>query len=136
LDEVHKYPAWSVEIKNQYDRYSDLQIIFTGSSIIDSSKQEADLSRRALIYELPGLSFREYLELSHKIKFPVFSLEQIVSNVNIRNFFRLILNQWPGLMTTLKKVTIRFFVTIKSTVSIFLALKFEFRFIKKIFRCK
>lgn len=87
LDEVHKYPTWSVEIKNLYDRYSDLQIIFTGSSIIDISKQEADLSRRALVYELPGLSYREYLELKHKVKLPVLSLEQIVSDVNIRKFF-------------------------------------------------
>jgi predicted AAA+ superfamily ATPase len=87
LDEVHKYPDWSVEIKNLYDRYSDLQIIFTGSSIIDISKQEADLSRRALIYELPGLSYREYLELNHKVKLPVLSLEQIISEANIRELF-------------------------------------------------
>lgn len=87
LDEVHKYPDWSVEIKNLYDRYSDLQIIFTGSSIIDISKQEADLSRRALIYELPGLSYREYLELNHKVKLPVLSLEQIMSEANIRELF-------------------------------------------------
>jgi len=49
LDEVHKYPDWAREIKNLYDRYHDLQIIFTGSSILDISKQEADLSRRAII---------------------------------------------------------------------------------------
>ena len=58
LDEVHKYPNWAQEIKNLYDRYSDLKIIFTGSSIIDITKSEGDLRRRAVIYELKGLSFR------------------------------------------------------------------------------
>lgn len=59
LDEVHKYKNWSLEIKNVYDFFPNLKIIFTGSSIIDISKQEGDLSRRALMYELPGLSYRE-----------------------------------------------------------------------------
>jgi len=58
LDEVHKYPTWSREIKNLHDRYDDLQIVFTGSSIIDIAKQEGDLSRRALLYELKGMSYR------------------------------------------------------------------------------
>jgi len=62
LDEVHKYENWAREIKNLYDRYKDLKIIFTGSSIIDISKQEGDLSRRAMLYELHGLSYREYLK--------------------------------------------------------------------------
>jgi len=61
LDEVHKYAGWAREVKNLYDRYSDLQIIFTGSSIIDIAKEEGDLSRRAVLYELHGLSYREYL---------------------------------------------------------------------------
>ena len=64
LDEVHKYKNWSQEIKNCYDFYPDLKIIFTGSSIIDITKQEGDLSRRALLYELVGLSFREYLKMN------------------------------------------------------------------------
>lgn len=63
LDEVHKYKNWSAEIKNCYDFYPNLKIIFTGSSIIDIAKQQGDLSRRALLYDLPGLSFREYLAL-------------------------------------------------------------------------
>lgn len=87
LDEVHKYPGWSTEIKNLYDRYPDLQIVFTGSSIIDISKQEADLSRRAVIYELPGLSYREYLELKHKMILPRLSLEQILNSPDIRSVF-------------------------------------------------
>ncbi|MBX9733260.1 MAG: AAA family ATPase [Chitinophagaceae bacterium] len=61
LDEVHKYKNWALEIKNCHDFYPNLQIIFTGSSIIDISKQQGDLSRRSIMYDLPGLSFREYL---------------------------------------------------------------------------
>lgn len=78
LDEVHKYPNWAHEIKNLYDRYSDLKIIFTGSSIIDITKSEGDLSRRAVIYELKGLSFREYLELKEDIKMKPLSLNEIL----------------------------------------------------------
>lgn len=82
LDEVHKYKNWSVEVKNIYDLYKDLKIIFTGSSIIDISKQEGDLSRRALIYELPGLSYREFLSLKHGIHLPVVALEAILENAS------------------------------------------------------
>ena len=78
LDEVHKYPTWSKEIKNLYDRYPDLQLIFTGSSIVDISKEEGDLSRRAVMHELHGLSYREYLKLHHQLDLPEISLEQIL----------------------------------------------------------
>lgn len=80
LDEVHKYPSWSKEIKNIYDFYPDLKVVFTGSSIIDISKQQADLSRRALIYELPGLSFREYLSIRNTITLPPVKLEEMLQN--------------------------------------------------------
>lgn len=80
LDEVHKYKNWSTEIKNIYDIYADLKIIFTGSSIINISKLQADLSRRAIIYELPGLSFREFLLLKYKIQIPIFPFENILQN--------------------------------------------------------
>lgn len=80
LDEVHKYKNWSTEIKNIYDIYVDIKIIFTGSSIINISKQQADLSRRAIIYELPGLSFREFLSLKYKIQIPIFPFENILNN--------------------------------------------------------
>ena len=79
LDEVHKYPNWSKEIKNLYDRYSDLKIIFTGSSIVDITKNEGDLSRRSIMYELKGLSFREYLSLVENLHFNSLSLEEILS---------------------------------------------------------
>lgn len=88
LDEVHKYPQWAREIKVLYDRYNDLKIVFTGSSIIDISRQEGDLSRRALMYELFGLSYREYLLMNEISDIPVLTLEQITQNKNdIRNLF-------------------------------------------------
>lgn len=68
IDEVHKYPNWSIEIKNIYDGYPDLKIVFTSSSILDIYKGEADLSRRLITYDLPGLSFREYLEMKKYIQ--------------------------------------------------------------------
>jgi predicted AAA+ superfamily ATPase len=61
LDEVHKYPAWAIEIKNIYDSYPEMHIVFTGSSMLEIYSASIDLSRRAIVYELKGLSFREYL---------------------------------------------------------------------------
>ena len=82
LDEVHKYKNWATEIKNIYDIYSGLKIVFTGSSIIDISRQEGDLSRRAVIYELPGLSYREFLSLKYNIELPVFSFNEILNDAS------------------------------------------------------
>ncbi|MCO5248257.1 MAG: AAA family ATPase [Chitinophagales bacterium] len=64
IDEVHKYPNWSREIKNIYDGFPDMKIVFTSSSILDIYKGEADLSRRLISYDMQGLSYREYLEMS------------------------------------------------------------------------
>lgn len=80
LDEVHRYPNWSQEIKNIYDDHSDLRVIFTGSSMIHINQSKADLSRRAMIYELRGLSFREYLNLSAKRNYPVIKLDELLKN--------------------------------------------------------
>lgn len=80
LDEVHRYPTWSIEIKNLYDIYDDLKIVFSGSSALQLQKAEGDLSRRAAIYNLHELSFREYLELIGKGKFAKFSLKDILDN--------------------------------------------------------
>jgi predicted AAA+ superfamily ATPase len=80
LDEVHKYPGWSREIKNLYDMHRDLKIVFTGSSMLEIHKGDADLSRRAVVYELLGLSFREYLELEHGIVLSSFTLSDILKN--------------------------------------------------------
>jgi predicted AAA+ superfamily ATPase len=61
IDEVHKYPRWSRELKNIYDGIPEMQVIFSASSALDIYRGEADLSRRVITYTLPGLSFREYL---------------------------------------------------------------------------
>jgi len=88
LDEIHKYHGWAREIKNLYDRYPRLQIICTGSSIIDIAKEEADLSRRAVLYDLHGLSYREYLHLAHNIHFDPIALEKILKGGReLRNIF-------------------------------------------------
>jgi len=78
LDEVHKYPGWARELKNAYDYFPDIYIFFTGSSAVEISRQEVDLSRRAIIYELPGLSFREYLKLKTGLDFPPVNLQTIL----------------------------------------------------------
>jgi predicted AAA+ superfamily ATPase len=80
IDEIHKYPDWSKELKMLYDYFPDMQVVFTGSSILDIYKGSDDLSRRALSYHLTGLSFREYLVMSPKIQIPVYSLEDILAN--------------------------------------------------------
>lgn len=80
IDEIHKYTDWSRELKNIYDSFPTLKIVFTGSSVLDILKGSADLSRRAIIYKLQGLSFREYLKLFHNYDIEVFSLEQIINN--------------------------------------------------------
>ena len=80
IDEIHKYEGWSREVKQIYDNYDELQIVISGSSILDIYKGMADLSRRFPIYEMQGLSFREYLKLFHDIDAPVFSLDEILSH--------------------------------------------------------
>jgi predicted AAA+ superfamily ATPase len=79
LDEVHKYPAWSPELKNIYDFYPELKVIFTGSSLLEILNSGADLSRRALVYHLNGMSFREYVNLETGNTHPVFSLEEVIN---------------------------------------------------------
>ncbi|PZV76693.1 hypothetical protein CLV31_12418 [Algoriphagus aquaeductus] len=79
VDEVHKYPDWSKELKLIYDYHPDLKVVFTGSSILDIKKGSADLSRRAVVYSMQGLSFREYLMLFHHLEIAPVSLEQIVN---------------------------------------------------------
>lgn len=78
IDEIHKYEGWSRELKQIYDSYDDLQVVISGSSILDIYKGLADLSRRVPIYHMQGLSFREYLRLFHQIETPVYSLEDIL----------------------------------------------------------
>ncbi|MBR1614919.1 MAG: ATP-binding protein [Treponema sp.] len=80
LDEVHKYPDWSRVIKNIYDDYPELHVAFTGSSLLEILNARSDLSRRALVYNLQGLSFREYLKLVADADFPILTLDEILSD--------------------------------------------------------
>lgn len=80
IDEIHKYEGWSTEIKQIFDSYSDLQLIISGSSILEITKGMADLSRRVPIYEMQGLSFREYLHLFHGIRMDVVSMENLLNH--------------------------------------------------------
>ena len=79
IDEIHKYENWSRELKQIYDTHPDVKVGFTGSSVLDIYKGFADLSRRAPIFMMQGLSFREYLQLFHNIQVSVFSLAEVVN---------------------------------------------------------
>ena len=80
IDEVHKYPNWAIELKNIYDNMPDLRIVFTGSSLLHLNQSKADLSRRAVMYTMPGLSFREFLEFETQTSLPVYKLNEILEN--------------------------------------------------------
>lgn len=83
IDEVHRMPGWQRQIKNVYDFYPGLNVVFTGSSLLELDHSIADLSRRCLLYSLSGLSFREYLDFQG-LKFPKLSLADIIySHVSI-----------------------------------------------------
>lgn len=79
IDEIHKYENWSRELKQIYDTHPDVKVGFTGSSVLDIYKGFADLSRRAPIFMMQGLSFREYLQLFHNIKVPVYTLDDVLN---------------------------------------------------------
>ena len=80
IDEVHKYPNWSLEIKNIYDNYPELSIVITGSSALNIHKGKGDLSRRIVIYKMNGLSFREFIKLKYNIDFKTYTLKEITDN--------------------------------------------------------
>lgn len=80
IDEIHKYEGWSIEVKQIFDSYTDLQLIISGSSILEIAKGMADLSRRIPIYEMQGLSFREYLHLFHGIKMDAIDIEKLLQH--------------------------------------------------------
>lgn len=79
LDEVHRYEYWAKDVKNAYDNYPNIKIVATGSSILELSKGREDLSRRAAVYTLPGLSFREFLNLQHGIRLETIGLEELLT---------------------------------------------------------
>ncbi|MBQ7495542.1 MAG: AAA family ATPase [Bacteroidaceae bacterium] len=78
IDEIHKYDNWSRELKQIYDAFPELKVGFTGSSVLDIYKGQADLSRRAPVFMMQGLSFREYLQLFHQVEIPVYTLDEIL----------------------------------------------------------
>lgn len=82
LDEVHRYPqsSWAQELKNIYDRYPELHIVFTGSSVLEIDQSQADLSRRCLFFDMKGLSFREYLAFEHSYHFEPIGLSDLLTN--------------------------------------------------------
>ena len=84
IDEIHKYHSgtsdWSREIKEIYELFPDLKMIVSGSSLLQLREGDADLSRRAIKYTMPGLSFREALRFYHGLSFPCWSLEDILAH--------------------------------------------------------
>ena len=84
IDEIHKYHPgttdWSREIKEIYELFPKLKVIVSGSSLLRLKEGDADLSRRAVKYTMPGLSFREALRFYHGLEFPVWSLEDILAH--------------------------------------------------------
>jgi len=82
VDEVHHYPfsSWSMELKNIYDRYPEMKVVFTGSSMLQMDNTLADLSRRCVFYDMYGMSFREYLEYNGIVKLSRISLDELVTN--------------------------------------------------------
>lgn len=79
IDEIHKYQDFEKELKEIYD-FLDIKVIFSGSSALQLEHKKADLSRRAVLYRVKGLSFREFLELKLDMKFPIFKLDDILQN--------------------------------------------------------
>ncbi len=78
FDEIHKYSSWSAELKNIYDRFGELKIIATGSSALQINQGSHDLSRRAIVYTMVGMSFREFLELHYGFTFEPYSLHDML----------------------------------------------------------
>ncbi len=78
IDEVHKYPQWARELKTIYDGNPKLRLVISASSALDIYRGEADLSRRLITYNLPGMSFREYLALKHKYHYGRIALDGLI----------------------------------------------------------
>lgn len=80
IDEVHKHPDWAIILKNIYDSYPDLNVVYTGSSMLEIDNSQVDLSRRQSLYTLPVMSFREYLALSGTMELEAISLEELLKD--------------------------------------------------------
>ncbi|MBY0529749.1 MAG: AAA family ATPase, partial [Rhabdochlamydiaceae bacterium] len=82
IDEIHKYQGWNQELKNIYDAFPSLKIVFSGSSMLDLIEGSHDLSRRAKLYRLQGMSFREHLNFSQGLNLQPIALSEILENTN------------------------------------------------------
>ncbi len=82
FDEIHKYPNWNQELKNLYDAYPDIKIVFSGSSSIELIKGTYDLSRRGVLFRIGGMSFREYLLFNDIVDIEVIKFSDIISHRN------------------------------------------------------
>lgn len=100
IDEIHRYKNWNQELKNIYDSYPKLSIIFSGSSSIDLVKGHYDLSRRAILKTMYGFSFREFLEIKEQRSYPVLTLEEIRDKTN---FYAQKLSKTPKLLGYFKE---------------------------------
>jgi predicted AAA+ superfamily ATPase len=80
VDEIHKYPDWSTHVKAMYDAFPGLKVAFSGSSLLQIAKQKADLSRRAIVFSLHGLSLREYINFTLNKDYPACTLEEILTD--------------------------------------------------------
>lgn len=80
IDEIHQYKNWNQELKNIYDSYPDIKVVFSGSSMLDLLEGSYDLSRRVNLYHLPGMSFREYLLFSQKLEIAPISLDELIAD--------------------------------------------------------
>lgn len=80
FDEIHKYPNWSIELKSIYDTFVDLRILASGSSALEIHKGSHDLTRRALVHRMFGLSLREFIELKYQLPFPSYGLDELILN--------------------------------------------------------
>lgn len=89
LDEVHRYEQWSETLKNIYDSYPDMSIVYTSSSLLIMDNAKVDLSRRQSTYTLYGLSFREFLAFEKTLLVEAIPLEDLLQN-HVRHAMRIL----------------------------------------------
>jgi len=80
LDEVHRYDQWSINLKNIYDSYPDMSIVYTSSSLLVMDNAKVDLSRRQTVYTLYGMSFREFLFFENALQIDPISLDELIQH--------------------------------------------------------
>ena len=80
FDEIHKYPNWSAELKSSYDTFPKLTIVASGSSALEIYRGSRDLSRRAVVLRMFGMSFREFIEFELGIDLKSSGLDDITRN--------------------------------------------------------